>query len=108
MNCWVDYIYEGVRVINIMFKSLILWPVGQGMECVKLEFKDWRGLPSVHGTIDGIHISISKPNITFAEDYYYYKIRGYSIVPHGVLDVKRRLTNIFVGLLGSINDFSVF
>jgi hypothetical protein len=29
-------------------------------------------------------------------------------VPHGVLDVKRRLTNIFVGLLGSINDFSVF
>ncbi len=33
-------IYEVGRVINIMFKSLISWPVGQKMECVMLEFKD--------------------------------------------------------------------
>jgi len=59
----------------------------------------------VHGTIDGMHISISKPNIAFVEDYYYHKIGGYSIVPHGVVDVKRRFINIFVGLIGNINDF---
>jgi hypothetical protein len=67
--------------------------------------RDWHGLPSVHGTIDGMHIFISKPNITFVEDCYYHKIRGYSIVPQGVMDVKRRFTKIFIGLLGSINDF---
>jgi len=74
-------IYEVVRTINIMFKSLISWLVGQEMECVMLKFKDWRGLRSVHGTINGMHISISKPNIAFVEDYYYHKIGGYSIVP---------------------------
>jgi hypothetical protein len=62
----------------------------------------------VHGTIDGIHISISKPNIAFVEDCYYHKIGGYSLVPQGVLDVKGRFANIFVDLLGSINEFSIF
>jgi hypothetical protein len=66
-------IYEVVKAINIMFKSLISWPMGQKMECGMLKFKDWCGLPSVHSTIDGLRISISKPNITFAEDYYYHK-----------------------------------
>jgi hypothetical protein len=29
-------------------------------------------------------------------------------VPQGVLDVKGRFANIFVDLLGSINEFSIF
>jgi hypothetical protein len=29
-------------------------------------------------------------------------------VPQGVMDVKRRFTKIFIGLLGSINDFWAF
>jgi hypothetical protein len=42
------------------------------------------------------------------EDCYYHKIGGYSLVPQGVLDVKGRFANIFVDLLGSINEFSIF
>jgi len=45
-------------------------------------------------------------NLTLhVEDYYYHKVGGYSIVPQGVVDVKKRFTNIFVGLIRSINDF---
>jgi hypothetical protein len=38
------------------------------------------------------------------EDYFYHKTRGYSIVAHAIVDVRRRFINIFVGLLGNIND----
>jgi len=50
-----------------------------------------------------MRISILKPKITFVEDYYYHKSRGYSIVAHAIMDVRKRLSNIFVGLLGNIN-----
>ncbi len=45
-----------------------------------MEFKDWCGLPKMHGTIDNTHISMLKPNIPFVDDYSYYKSRGHSIV----------------------------
>jgi hypothetical protein len=32
-----------------------------------------------------MHISISKPDIAFVDDYYYHNIKGYSIVPQGVV-----------------------
>lgn len=37
-------------------------------------------------TIDDIHIVISKPFGAFVEDYYYHKIRGYSIVAQAMDD----------------------
>jgi hypothetical protein len=49
--------------MNIVFKSLIAWHVGQKMEDVMLEFKEWCGLPIVHSAIDGTHITISKPKV---------------------------------------------
>jgi len=63
-----------------MFKSLITWPAGPKMEYVMLEFKKLCGLPSVHGTIDTTHISISKPKLDFVKDYYFQKTRGYLVV----------------------------
>jgi hypothetical protein len=36
----VFVIHEIVKVINMMFKSLISWPMGQNMEVVMLKFKD--------------------------------------------------------------------
>jgi len=64
---------EIVRAINIVFKSLISCLVGQKMEVVMMDFKYWCGLPSMHGTINNTHISISKPKLTFVTDYYYHK-----------------------------------
>jgi hypothetical protein len=75
------------------------------MEVVMMEFKHWHGLLSVHGIIDSTHISISKPKLAFAKNYYYHKSGSYSIVAHVVVDVKTRFTDLYVGLLRSINDF---
>jgi hypothetical protein len=79
--------------------------MGQKMEVVMMEFKDWHGLPSVHGIIDSTHISISKPKLAFVKDYHYHKSGSYSIVAHVVVDVKRRFIDLYVALPGNINDF---
>jgi len=60
-----------------------------------------------HDTIDGTHLSISKPKLAFVEDYYYHRSGGYSIVAHAIVDVRRKFTNLYVGLPRSINDFQV-
>jgi hypothetical protein len=91
-------LWKVVRVVIIVFKSLIFWPMGQKMEVVMMEFKDWHGLPNVHGVIDSTHISISKPKLAFAMDYYYHKSGSYSIVAHVVVDVS---------LPRNINDFLI-
>ncbi len=52
----------------------------------------------MHGTIDGTHISISKPKLAFVEDYYYHKSGSYSIVAQVVVDVRRKYINLYVGL----------
>jgi hypothetical protein len=44
------------------------------------------GLPNVHGAIDGTHIQIFKPKTTFLQDYYYQKIRDYSIVAQAIIN----------------------
>jgi hypothetical protein len=76
------------------------------MREVMLEFKKWCGIPSVHGVIDYTHIAILKPT-KFVEDYYYFKNGAYSIVAQAVVDCKKQFTNIFVGLLGPVNDTRV-
>jgi hypothetical protein len=50
------------------------------MQNMMLDFKDWCGLPSMQGAIDGMRIFIPKPNSPFAKDYYFHKIGGYFIV----------------------------
>ncbi len=50
------------------------------------KFKNCYGMPSVVGVIDGTHIAITKPFDVFAKDYYYHKIRGYSIVAQAMVD----------------------
>ncbi len=74
-------LYEVVKIMNNMvFKNLITWPMGQKMEDVILEFKEWCELSNFQGAIDDTHISISKPKVDFVEDYYFHKTKGYSIV----------------------------
>jgi len=45
-------IWKVVRTINIEFKILVFWLVGQKIEVVMLEFKDLCNLLNVHDTID--------------------------------------------------------
>lgn len=45
----------------------------------------WCGFFSVQGVNDGIHLDILKPKGAFVEDYYYHKIKGYSIITQVVI-----------------------
>jgi hypothetical protein len=74
------------------------------MEVVMFKFKEWCHLPSMHGAINNTHIHISKPKIPFAKKYYYFKIGDYSIVVQTMVNSKKQFMDIFVGLLGSIDD----
>jgi len=71
---------EVIIVFNVILKHLIDWPSGNKMEMVMQGFKILCGLPSIQGAINDTHFSISKPNGTFCEDYFYYKIKGYNVV----------------------------
>jgi hypothetical protein len=99
-------ICEVVKDMNIMFKSLIAWPMGPKMGDVMLEFKQLCGLPSVQGAIDNTHISIFKPKLDFAEEYYFHETGGYSVVAQ-VVDARKKFIDIYVGLPKSVNNFQV-
>lgn len=77
------------------------------MQVVMLDFKNWCGMPSVVGVIHGIHICIAKPTSNFSKHYYYHKTKGYNIVAQVVVDNQKRFMDVFVGLLGNVNDFHV-
>jgi hypothetical protein len=53
---------------------------GTKYEGCNVRVLNYCNLPNVHGAIDNTHIYMSKPKISFAKDYFYYKTRGYSIV----------------------------
>jgi hypothetical protein len=74
-----------VRAINVVFKELMMWPIGDKMKVVMMEFKTRCGMWSVI-SIDKIHIAITKPYSVFFQDYYYHKTRSYNIVAHNQKD----------------------
>ncbi len=77
------------------------------MQTIMTIFQDWCGLPSVQGAIDGNHVFIAKPSTLFAEDYYYHKTGGHNIIAQTDVDSKKNFIDLFVGLLGSVNDSRV-
>jgi hypothetical protein len=75
------------------------------MTIVTNEFRAWCGLPSVHGAINSMHISIIKSSCF--KNYYYHKINGYSVMAQVVVDCKKMFINFFVNLLRIANYFKV-
>jgi hypothetical protein len=95
---------EVVIIINIMFKKLIIWHVSDKMQFVIMGFKNFCDMPSVMGAIDGAHICIVELVGVFSKNYYYHKTRGYNIVAEVVVNSWKRILDIYVGLLGSVNE----
>jgi hypothetical protein len=74
------------------------------MKLVIDEFRAWFGLPNVQYAIDGTHIV--KP-FAYPKDYYYHKFGGYSVVAQAIINCKKNIIDVSVGLLGSVNDSRV-
>lgn len=66
----VSFIVKEVRSqwSIVVSKKLVSWPIGFRMEFIMFGFKTLCDLPSIHGAIDGTHISISKPLKHFSEN----------------------------------------
>jgi hypothetical protein len=97
---------EVVYAINEQFKSKIQWPDREQALMNMAEFKEYCDLPGVVGAIDGTHFSISKL-AHFAEDFFYFKTNGYSLVCQVVVNKRKEFLDVFVGLPGSLNDVRV-
>jgi hypothetical protein len=100
-------LHQFVKAFNFVYMHFITWPWGKEMGIVMEEFKTWCGFLNVQGAIDGTHISIVKTSAYF-ENYYYHKIGGYSVVVQAIVDYGKKFTNVFMGLLGSVNDARVY
>jgi hypothetical protein len=60
--------------------------MGDKMQIVMLDLKNWCKMPNIMGDVDGTFTNITKlPNV-FWKDYYYHKTKGYNIKAQIVLD----------------------
>jgi hypothetical protein len=44
---------------------------------------------------------------SFQKDYFNFKTKGYSLVDEIAVDCKKRFIDVFVGLLGSVNNSKI-
>jgi RNase H-fold protein (predicted Holliday junction resolvase) len=70
-------------------------------------FKDWCGLPSIHGAINYTHIHIQKPTGAFVVNYFSYKSKVHIKQLQAIVDHDKRFCNVFVGLPRSMDDSKV-
>jgi hypothetical protein len=97
-------LHEFIYVVNSIYKGLISWLQGLAMILLMKEFIKLCGLLNVQGVIDETHISIVKLQGGFVKDYYNHKRGGYGIVAQAMVDYNKKFINLFVGLLGNVNN----
>jgi hypothetical protein len=51
-------LHEFICVVNKVLKSKLKWPNKIEMVEIMIGFKDFYGLPSIHGAIDATHIHL--------------------------------------------------
>jgi hypothetical protein len=67
--------HEVVITIHKMFKDSISWSFKNEMQQMMVGFKNWCGLPSIQGAINGTHIYKTKHSKPFLEDYEWVQHR---------------------------------
>ena len=94
---------EVVHAINDTLQHEISWPIGERLIETQVAFKELCRLPAMVGTIDSTHISISKPNYSLA-NYFYFKSGGYTLNSQAIVNSKKRFLDLFLRMPGSTND----
>ena len=92
-----------VHAINDTLVHELTWSRGDRLRQTQEIFLDLCGLPRVVRTIDGTHVSISKPQFVLA-DYFYFKSGGYTLNCQAVIDSQKRFMDLYLGMPGSTND----
>lgn len=54
-----------IQALNNVAGDVIRWPRGERLTIVKQKFQKLSVLPEIIGAIDGTHISIKKPHVSF-------------------------------------------
>ncbi len=95
---------EFVFVMNVACKNQIQCCEGEDWVEIVAGFKKNWGLPSIHGTIDIIHIHIQKPNGPFARDYYSFKSKTFNMHLQTMVGHWGQFKDVFVGMPSLMND----
>lgn len=98
---------EFIIGINIVFKKVFSWPIGNKMQTIMRGFKNFCALLNIQGIIDGMHYSISKFVGSFCEDYVYHITCNDNFVCQAILDDKKLFTNLFIAFFENVNDSRV-
>ncbi len=98
---------EFIIGINIVFKKVFSWPIGNKMQTIMQGFKSFCVLLNIQGIIDGMHYSISKFVGSFNEDYFYHITCDDNIMCQAIANDKKMFTDLFIGFLESVNDLRV-
>jgi hypothetical protein len=101
-------LHKFVFVTNIVFKSQKKkWPQGKDLVQIMVGFKNICGLPLIYGAIDYTQIHIQKPEGACATNFFSYKSKGHNMQLQVVVNHEKHFQNVFVGMLGSINDLRI-
>ncbi len=88
---WVKFFKKLWWLSTFVFKKTITCHVGEKMHVIMFDFKNWCGLPSMMGAIDGTHSFERKPSNAFPKDYIYFLKKGYNIVVQDMVNNNKML-----------------
>ncbi len=76
---------------------------------VMAKFKSFYGLPWVHGAIDvtQLHVFKSQGQGQSIVNYFSFKSKGYNMQLQVISDYHKKIQDIFVGMLGSMNNTQI-
>jgi hypothetical protein len=96
-----------VFAMNIVFKNKIMWLEREHLVKVMVKFKSFCGLPSIHGTIDVTQIHVLKFQGQSIVNYISFKSKGYNMQLQVIGDYHKKIGDIFVGMLRSMNNTQI-
>jgi hypothetical protein len=100
-------LHEFIVPVNVVFKIQIQWPRSEDLLRVMASFKDWCDLPSVQGVIDCTQIHMQKPKRASIAKCFSYKSKAYNMQLQAMVDHEKQFQDVFVRLIGSMNDTKV-
>ena len=96
-------VHEGVTILRErLVPEVILFPTGQELDRVMVDFEALCGLPCCSGALDGTFMAMKKPS-DFGDTYFCYK-KFIAIIVLACVDARGIFTYVNAGRPGSVGD----